>query len=260
MPRPDPRFTKSQRAALTRALDRYMDDRPGALSVSVQEITTGLAFTYKPRLRTATASIIKADIVMALLLRAQQDKRGLTATERSLAERAIKVSDNTAATALWHAIGGSDGLAAANRRLGLRSTKPGPGDAWGSTITSAADQVRLLTALTSSRSRLSAANRRYVRHLMGDVAPEQAWGVSAAAGRGADVALKNGWLPRHVHGGRWTINSVGIVRAAGRVFLIAAVSERHATMPDGIQVVEHACSTVARALSRSMPSSSALER
>ncbi|MEV0664102.1 serine hydrolase [Actinomadura luteofluorescens] len=242
-----PTFTRSQREKLTRALRRYLDGRSGDLSISVREVSTGLAYSYGENLRTATASIVKVDIVMALLLRAQRERRALTSTEKALAERAIKVSDNDAASALWRSIGGAEGLAAANRRLGLRDTEPGPGGSWGSTTTSAADQIRLLTALTSADGPLGSAGRRYVRRLMGDVAPEQAWGVSAA-GTGAEV--KNGWLPRERHGGAWTVNSIGIVRAAGRAFLIAALSERGATMRDGVETVEHACKTVAAALTR----------
>lgn len=243
--KPTPTFTDTQREALTGTLSDYLDDRTGSLSLSVRDLSTGISYTYGKGLRTATASIVKVDIVMALLLNAQRRKRPLTSTEKDLAERAIKVSDNAAATALWHAIGSSAGLASANRRLGLRDTEPGAGGAWGSTTTTAADQIRLLTALTSPESPLDADARRYVRALMRDVAPEQAWGVSAA---GAEAEVKNGWLPRDVHGGRWTINSIGIVRDTGHRYLVAALSERNATMHDGIKAIEHTTETVTAAL------------
>ncbi|MFC6883322.1 MULTISPECIES: serine hydrolase [Actinomadura] len=245
-----PSFSKARRDALTRALDRYLDGRDGRLSVSVREPSSGLGYTYGPGVRTATASIVKVDIVVALLLQARARHRDLTANERRLAERAITVSDNDAATELWRAIGGAHGLAAANRRLGLHDTHPGLGEAWGSTRTSAADQVRLLGALTRRDGPLDAAARRYVLGLMGDVTAEQAWGVSAAAGRDASVALKNGWLPREAQGGRWTVNSIGLVRDGhGRSFLVAVISERHPTMAAGVAAVEHASEAVVDALS-----------
>ncbi|GAA2206611.1 serine hydrolase [Nonomuraea monospora] len=233
---------------LTRTIDRYLGTVPGEVAMSVKDLTTGRSYSYNRGLRTATASIVKVDIVMALLLKAQSRRRGLTAGERRAAARAIKVSDNAAASALWVAIGGAPGLAAANRRFGLRETRPDPGGAWGSTTTSAADQVRLLTALTSPRSPLSAKNRRYVLGLMGGVAPEQAWGVSAA-GRGS-VALKNGWLPRPRHGGRWTVNSIGRVRDRGHTFLIAVVSDRHGSMGEGVTAVGRVSRLVTDALAR----------
>ncbi|MFG6191303.1 serine hydrolase [Nonomuraea sp. JJY05] len=246
---PSPPARRPYGKALTRSLDRYLDALPGQLSVSVRELSTGLSYTYNHRLRTATASIVKVDLVVALLLKAQRRHRGLTGSERRSAARAIKVSDNAAASTLWSAIGGAPGLAAAHRRLGLRDTAPGPGGAWGATTTSAADQVRLLTALTSPKSPLSAENRRYVLGLMSDVTPEQSWGVSAAGRR--HVALKNGWLPRPRDGGRWTVNSIGRVRDRhGHTYLIAVISHRHRTMGAGVKAVEHVAELVAEALSK----------
>ncbi|MFG1707941.1 serine hydrolase [Nonomuraea sp. M3C6] len=241
----EPSFKK---ASLTRSLDRYLDDLPGQLAVSVRDLTTGLSFSYNRGLRTATASIVKVDIVVALLLRAQRQRRGLTAWEKRTAARAVKVSDNAAASALWAAIGGGSGLAAANRKLGLRDTTPGPGGAWGSTTTSATDQLRLLSALTSPGSPLSAKNRRYVLGLMSDVTPSQSWGVSAAGHKGADVALKNGWLPRERDGGRWTVNSIGRVRDRGHTYLIAVISRRHPSMGAGVKAIEHVTELVTEAL------------
>ncbi|WP_083734505.1 serine hydrolase [Actinomadura sp. CNU-125] len=249
-PWPSPGFGPAERAELTRVLDACLDDRPGSVSLAVRDASGGLSYVYGDELRTATASIVKVNIVMALLLRAQHDGRPLTSAERALAERAVTVSDNAAATALWHAVGGADGLAAANEEFGLRDTVPGPGGFWGSTTTGAADQAELLSALVSPASPLSAPNRRYVRDLMADVVPEQAWGVSAAAEPAGGAALKNGWLPREIHGGRWTINSIGLVRAAGRLLLIAVLSERHPAMRTGIETVERAVRTVTAALDR----------
>jgi beta-lactamase class A len=254
--RPQPRSKEakpsrpSYKKPLTRSLSRYLDDLPGQLAVSIRDLSTGLSFSYNGGLRTATASIVKVNIVVALLLQAQRRHRRLAGWERRSAAQAIKVSDNAAASALWAAIGGASGLAAANKKLGLRSTRPGPGGAWGSTTTSAADQIRLLTALTSAKSPLSAKHRRYVLGLMGDVAPEQSWGVSAAGRKGSDVALKNGWLPRERDGGRWTVNSIGRVRDRGHTYLIAVISRRHGSMGTGVETVEHVSRLVARALSQ----------
>ncbi|WP_052422294.1 serine hydrolase [Nonomuraea candida] len=232
---------------LTRSLDRYLDDLPGDLSVSVREVPSGLSYSYNWGLRTATASIVKVNIVLALLLRAQRQGRGLAGWERRAAARAIKASDNDAASRLWTAIGGAPGLAAANKRLGLRATRPGPGGAWGSTTTGATDQVRLLNALVSPKSPLSAANRRYVLGLMRDVVPEQRWGVSAAGGR---AELKNGWLPRARDGGRWTVNSIGRVRGRGRTYLIAVVSRRNPSLAAGIRAIEHVSTLVTGSLAK----------
>ncbi|WP_336206238.1 serine hydrolase [Nonomuraea sp. LPB2021202275-12-8] len=244
-----PSFSKAERRKLSRALDRYLSGEPGRLSVAVRDLATGLGFSYNTRLRPATASVVKVNIVVALLLQVQRRRRALTSGERRLAARAVKVSDNDAASTLWNTIGGASGLAAANRRLGLRSTRPGPAGAWGATTTSAADQVRLLRALTSTEGPLTGEHRRYVLRLMRAVAPEQAWGVSAAAREGSQVALKNGWLPRPVDGGLWTVNSIGRVRSGDHDHLIAVVSDRHTSMRQGIEAVERVAKTVTAALS-----------
>ena len=70
---------------------------------------------------------MKVDILIALLLKAQHEHRHLTASEKALATQMIEFSDNEAANALWYAAGASAGLAAANKKLRLRSTSPGPG-------------------------------------------------------------------------------------------------------------------------------------
>jgi beta-lactamase class A len=211
------------------------------LSISIEDLSTGFTLTYNPRLRTATASIVKVDILVALLLRAQSADRELSAAERSLAARMIKNSDNAAATALWNGIGGSSGLARANRRLGLKSTVPGPSGYWGSTTTSARDQIRILAALAGSPSPLTKKHRHYVLDLMSDVRAGQDWGISAAGG---DVAVKNGWMPRTVHGGRWTINSIGRADTGDHDYLIAVISDRHPSMTTGVTTLEHAVTSI----------------
>ncbi|KUN01199.1 hypothetical protein AQI95_32535 [Streptomyces yokosukanensis] len=193
-----------------------------------------------------TASIVKVDILAALLLQAQDAGRQLTDEERGHAEPMIKRSDNKAANALWRQIGQASGLEAANKRLGLTSTAGGPGLMWGLTRTTASDQVRLLRAVfddaatTSSPSgatALNAQSRAYVRTLMGQVVPEQTWGVSAAGVAGAPNALKNGWLQRTTSG-LWDINSVGQVTVKGHRYLVAVLSNGSASMSDGVALVE----------------------
>lgn len=259
---PAPARTMSQRELrekLTRALDRYLRHRSGQLTLSIRDLSTGFAFSYRPKTTTVTASIVKVDILIALLLKVQREDRHLTAAERGLATRMIELSDNDAANALWYAAGGSAGLAAANVKLHLRSTSPGPGGVWGATRTSAADQIRILGALTSRRSPLTPRSRGYVLGLMSHVAPEQAWGVSAAADDDDEVALKNGWLPRPADGGRWTINSIGRVHGDGHDYLIAVLSKLNISMGAGVETVEHATRLVTSALREATPAAPAAQ-
>ncbi|MFJ1649680.1 serine hydrolase [Streptomyces sp. NPDC088258] len=201
-----------------------------------------------------TASIVKVDILAALLLMAQDEDRVLTAAERTHATAMIQVSDNASADALWSTIGGTAGLDAANRRLGLTDTTAGSGALWGLTQTTAPDQLTLLAAVfgdgsgaedaedaedadgAEGVSPLSAASRSYARGLMGGIADGQDWGVSAA---GTATGLKNGWLSRSATG-LWDINSIGRTEIDGHGYLLAVLSQGNASMESGIALVEAA--------------------
>ncbi|MEU0133312.1 serine hydrolase [Streptomyces sp. NPDC006296] len=196
---------------------------------------------YGADTRYDTASIVKVDVLAALLLRAQDAGRPLSAQERALAEPMIRKSDNAAANALWRTIGRAPGLEAANKRLGLTSTQGGEGTRWGLTRTTASDQIRLLlsvfddTAAAKARSPLNDASRTYIRTLMSRVASDQTWGVSSASG--AAYELKNGWLQRTASG-LWDVNSVGRITVDGHRYLVTVLSEGSTTMSDGVSLVE----------------------
>ncbi|MFD6323125.1 serine hydrolase [Streptomyces sp. NPDC058442] len=200
-----------------------------------------------------TASIIKVDILAALLLQAQDAGRHLTAHERALAEPMIRNSDNAATSTLWREIGQAPGLEAANKRLGLTSTKGGPDTKWGLTRTTASDQIRLLlsvfdsAATSKTGSPLNKESRAYIQTLMSRIASDQAWGVSAASG--TEYALKNGWLQRTASG-LWNVNSVGQVTVDGHRYLVAVLSDGSASMSDGISLVEWAARQAVTASAR----------
>lgn len=206
------------------------------VSVAVLDLDSGESATYGDA-AFDTASIVKVDILAALLLRAQDEDRQLTASERTYATAMIENSDNASASALWRAIGKAAGLDAANERFGLTSTEGGDGMLWGLTQTTAADQLTLLQQVFGDDSELSEASRAYVQGLMGRIAVDQHWGVSAAAD-GSAWALKNGWLPRSTTG-LWDINSVGRVTASdGNEYLVAVLSNGNSTKEKGISLVE----------------------
>lgn len=229
--------------ALRRDLRAYIRKRPGRAGVMVTDLRTGRSFGENEGGRFVTASIMKVDILASLLLQRQRDGRGLTGSERALAGTMIRESDNAAANALYAEAGYGPGVARANRALGLKHTKPFP-TSWGSSVTSPADQVRLLTNLASDGSPLKARGRRYVLGLMGSVLDEQAWGISAAARPGERVALKNGWVPLRFQGHGWAINSIGRVSGRGHDFLIAVCSSGNPTMETGVSTVEHVADMV----------------
>lgn len=100
------------------------------LSVAVYDLAGGGAWASGEDRTYVTASVVKVAVLAALLLRARDSGRWLTAGEERLAEAMIERSDNEAATALRAAAGGVAGLDAAHARLGMTRTSAAP--AWGS--------------------------------------------------------------------------------------------------------------------------------
>ncbi|NGO49365.1 serine hydrolase [Streptomyces ureilyticus] len=224
-------------ALLAEAMESVAVEDGARVSVAVLDPDSGQSAVYGEG-SFDTASIVKVDILAALLLQAQDAGRELTAAEKSYATAMIKSSDNVSASELWDAIGRAEGLAAANERFGLSGTEGGNGALWGLTQTTAADQLALLEQVFGEESELSEASRAYLRGLMGDIEVGQDWGVSAV-GSEPQFALKNGWLPRS-QTGLWVINSIGRVTVDGHAYLVTALSQGNSTKAKGISLVEAA--------------------
>ncbi|WP_406009960.1 class A beta-lactamase-related serine hydrolase [Streptomyces sp. NBC_00637] len=233
-------------ALLASAMKSVTVPGDAAVSVAVLDLDSGDDATYGES-AFDTASIVKVDILATLLLQAQDADRHLTAAEKTYATAMIENSDNDAASALWRIIGKAEGLDAANERFGLTDTAGGDDMLWGLTQTTAADQLILLRQVFGDDSELSEASRTYLQGLMGRIAADQHWGVSAAAD-GSSWALKNGWLARSTTG-LWDVNSIGRVTVDGHDRLVAVLSNGNATQTAGISLVEQ----VARAAVSAVP-------
>lgn len=207
------------------------------VSVAVLDVDSGDSAVYGES-AFDTASIVKVDILAALLLRHQEAGTSLSAREKAYATSMIENSDNASASALWDAIGKAAGLDAANKTFGLTGTEGGDGALWGLTQTTAADQLTLLQQVFGNDSALSQASRSYLQGLMGQIEADQRWGVSAVAD-GSGFALKNGWLPRSTTG-LWDVNSIGRVTVDGHAYLVALLSNGNSTQTEGISLVEAA--------------------
>jgi beta-lactamase class A len=239
-------------AALSAALAPLQRHHAGKLAVGVTDLSTGVTAAYHGEQAFHTASIVKASILAELLLQRQHQHAALSPDEQALAADMIDNSDNAAATALWDAIGGTTGLAAADQALRLRHTVPGPSGWWGLTTTTVTDQLRLLSALTSPRSPLTAASRRYQLALMRAVADGQNWGVTAAASPRTRPAVKNGWMPDGP-AGQWVINSIGMISHHHQRLLIAVLTSGQPTQQAGIRHAQAAAKAAAAAITTTPP-------
>ncbi len=219
----------------------------GAVSVAITDLETGQSLSYGGSGHAfAAASVVKVDILSALLLQAQDGGTTLTADQRDLAATMIENSDNDSATALWGEIGGETGLDAANTRFGLTATEAGRDGYWGLTSTTADDQLRLLQQVFTGESLLSPASRSYLQELLDQVEDDQRWGVGAAASNGG-FTVKNGWLPRESDD-LWVINSIGRVERDGHELLIAVLSDGNPSDTRGITLVQAVAGAAATAL------------
>ncbi|MEU1286909.1 serine hydrolase [Kitasatospora sp. NPDC005856] len=231
------------------ALDR-LGAHHGRYALAVEDLTSGRSAAYGSSTGTFTsASIIKVDILAALLLQTQDRGGRPSPAQRQLASDMIRFSDNDAAQKLWIDIGRRQGLDAANARLGLTPAHAGQRGAWGLTRTTARDQISLLKAVFTQDSPLNAASRSYLRALMSSVTDGQNWGVGAAGAPGDRPVLKNGWLPDGTPQ-LWVVNSVGIVERAGHTLLVVVLTDGQPTREAGIALIEQAAATAVEALVR----------
>lgn len=238
---------KSVLQLLSAAVGPLVASDDGHASVAVDDLSTGQAASYGGTREYDTASIVKVDILSTLLYQAQQENRRLSETEQELATTMIENSDNGAASYLYDDDGGASGIDAANQAFGLTETTVGTNGAWGLTTTTADDQIRLLRLVFTTPSVLSPDSQGYIQSLMGQVEPDQQWGVPAAADSGTPFEVKNGWLPNPA---LWEINSIGEITHDGQSMLIAVLSSDNETEDDGISLVQDLAVRAADALAR----------
>jgi hypothetical protein len=228
-------------------MDRLSRQDGGHFGVTVDDLSTGGEASFQGGSSFITASIVKVDILATLLYDAQGDDRTLTADEQEVATTMIEDSDNDSATDLYDEVDGATGMDEVNGVLGLTRTSVGTAGFWGLTSTTTNDQVRLLRAVFTQPSVLTAASQDYIRQLMSDVESDQRWGVTAAASEGTRSMVKNGWLPDP---DLWVINSIGEVTHDGQRLLIAVMSDDNASEYSGISEVQTVASTAAAIMTR----------
>jgi hypothetical protein len=234
-------------ALLAAALRTVLRTRHGAVAVGVIDLTTGEQALYQAGTQFRAASIMTADILAALLIRHQQAGTSVTSDQAHLVTAMMQSDSGPAAAGLWRAIGRGNGVASANHLLKLSHTISGSGDQWDLTSTTVADQLALLTDLTSARSPLPSAARDYVLGLLADGPASERWGVAAAASGGAGHPVVTAYA---VGGGQpdgqlWDVNSIGVVTHAGQLLLIAVLSSHSPTEAAGRSLASAAAAAAA---------------
>jgi hypothetical protein len=196
-----------------------------------------------------SASVVKLFTVVDILHRVQTGDATLTADQRTQIQRALRLSDNQAMTALWNAFGGPRTLTELVPLAGLRDTRPPAHPAeWGETALSPRDVTAVYRyALTS----LAPANRELLLTSLatpGTISPggfDQSYGVLRRPGLPGAVG-KQGWM---VDRGNLYLHTTGVVGQDHR-YVIVVLSKQPASVgyPLARQRIDSAVSSIAAAL------------
>jgi hypothetical protein len=138
--------------------------------------------------RFASASVIKAMLMVAYLNRSEVRGRALERSERELLARMIRRSEDAAASTLIGIVG-RDGLRRLARRAGMRrfvAVTP----VWGDSRITAADQARFFERIDRLVRR---RHRDFAMGLLETVTPAQRWGIADVAPPGWRLFFKGGW-------------------------------------------------------------------
>jgi hypothetical protein len=206
------------------SIHKWIASRTGVnISIALEDLKTGQEWLLNPGARDQTASIVKEDILETRLHQTIAAGEPLSDAEGPVALGMIEASDNTDATELWDADGDAPGIDAYNAQAGLTETHAGQNGYWGETMTSAADQIKLLRHLVFATKLLTPAARSYELYLMSNIDPGENWGVTGGVPRGVHVALKNGWVPLTSYTD-WEVNSTGWIDGDGRDYLLTILT------------------------------------
>jgi beta-lactamase class A len=240
------------------AMDREF---PGQrVTASVYDTKSHCWYHLHRTMRITTASVIKAQVLGAVLLQAQDEHRGLDSRERDLIHPMIEYSLNEPYVSdLYADVGGVAGMNAFDRRMHATATTNTL--EYGATVTTSDDRTQIALRMLFGRGPLHRAARQTAWHYLHSVVnPTQRWGITAGVPRGWTVALKNGFYPFGSH--LWRIGSTGFVRAPGRPggYAVTIMTDQDRTQHAGIKLVERVSRHVAAALAGGRPAPRIVDR
>jgi hypothetical protein len=226
-------------AKISAGIKAALAARPGSfVGLAADDSAIGMTCQLNSTDHFYAASVMKVTILSALLMKVG-GPRHLTSTQKTLAYQMITQSSNSAAQTLWEETGISHVQTFLNS-ASMSETELN--NAWGLTLITPHDELRLLQVLTDSTV-LSRGSRGYVLKLMSEVIASQRWGVSAGASPILTVHIKNGWLP-YPGAADWNINSIGAFTATNiryeMVILTAPPGSAGQGETYGIQTIQSA--------------------
>ena len=240
--------------------DAVAQQYPGQrVTASVYDTRTGCWYDLAPGVAIQTASVIKAQFLAGVLLRAQDQGRAVSPWERDRIAPMMVVSLNPPASDLFVSLGGVAGQEQLDERFGLASTTST--SKWGATVSTARDRTLLALRLLHAGGPLHPDRRAEAWRWMSGVHPTQTWGITAGVPAGWSVALKNGFYPT-TGTPRWRIGSSGFVRndASGSGYAVTIMSDQNPDHETGQRLVEMVAKQVNAALTDGTPAARAVDR
>src|SRR5581483_7383903 len=234
-------FTKSFRAELRHAFPHQR------VTASIDDVRTGCHYHLYRHMRITTASVIKAQVLGAVLLKAQHHHRGLDARERHDIHPMIRWSfNNPYVPDLYYDVGGVAGMDRFDHRMHAFHTANTL--EYGATVTTSGDRTNISKRMLYGGGPIRARYRRIAWRYMSNVTPTQRWGITAGMRKGWDVALKNGFYPMPGHG--WRAGSTGFLRAprGHKGYAITVMTDQNRTQIAGIRLVQEVVRRAADAL------------
>ena len=212
-PRPPPAMPGS--SDMRRAW-RFARRRGGMISFAVVD-TEGRMLTRDGGRLYASASVVKAMLLVAELRRLAEDGLPLDPVTEDVLEAMIAWSDNDAADSIYARVGDPGLLAVAEAAKMRRFTVAGY---WGNAQVTAADLAHFFSRV---RRLLPQQHRQTGLRLLASIVPGQRWGLPRAAARGRwTVYFKGGW--RATESGE-LVHQAGWMKDGARELTIAVLTD-----------------------------------
>lgn len=192
---------------LSEAAASLVEQHGGQIGVSVLLPESGDSYSLGDTQAFPMASLAKVVILLTALHIRERLQLPITDSTMSLMTSMITESDNDSADDLWDAIG--DGPVAQNYvdSIGVQGITMSRTPSWGDSTATPRGVATLLGKLVDGQI-LDASDRALALRLLASVAPDQAWGATAAFPKDATVGVKNGWMPDD--DGGWYIHSAAV--------------------------------------------------
>ena len=229
---------------LSPSLTKYLTSWGNDVGAVAYDITRNTTYTYNSHGLFTMASSSKVPLMVSYLTYIESQGRGPNSYELSVLTAMIEHSDNNAAQVIYDTLGDQRGQLHYMRQWGITDYTPNV-NGWGWGEWSPADMAHLLTLLYEGKV-LNSADRALALHLMRSIESDQRFGVGDTAPAGANVAMKNGWVPEP--DGGWAVNSSGLVIVGSETYIITVYSEEQNSYGSGLNIVTYVCGAISQAL------------